>query len=56
MRVISLNLNGIRSATSKGVYPWLERQNADLVCLQELKAQDADLVFLCPLHWATEHI
>ncbi len=43
MRVISLNLNGIRSATSKGVYPWLERQNADLVCLQELKAQDADL-------------
>jgi exodeoxyribonuclease-3 len=43
MRVISLNLNGIRSAASKGVYPWLENQNADLVCLQELKARDADL-------------
>jgi exodeoxyribonuclease III len=43
MRVISLNLNGIRSAASKGLYPWLENQNADLVCLQELKAQDADL-------------
>jgi exodeoxyribonuclease-3 len=43
MRVISLNLNGIRSAASKGVYAWLENQGADLVCLQELKAQDADL-------------
>ena len=43
MRVISLNLNGIRSAASKGLYPWLENQNADLVCLQELKAQDTDL-------------
>ena len=43
MRVISLNLNGIRSAASKGVYAWLEKQNADLVCLQELKAQSADL-------------
>ena len=43
MRVISLNLNGIRSAASKGLYPWLENQNADLVCLQELKAQATDL-------------
>ena len=43
MRVISLNLNGIRSAASKGLYPWLENQNADLVCLQELKAQAIDL-------------
>ncbi len=43
MRVISLNLNGIRSASSKGVYAWLAAQDADLVCLQELKAQAADL-------------
>jgi exodeoxyribonuclease-3 len=43
MRVISLNLNGIRSAASKGVYAWLQTQQADLVCLQELKAQAADL-------------
>ena len=43
MRVISLNLNGIRSAASKGLYPWLENQSADLVCLQELKAQATDL-------------
>ena len=43
MRVISLNLNGIRSAANKGVYTWLQNQHADLVCLQELKAQAADL-------------
>jgi exodeoxyribonuclease III len=43
MRVISLNLNGIRSAANKGVYAWLKNQQADLVCLQELKAQVGDL-------------
>lgn len=43
LRVITLNLNGIRSASSKGVYAWLAAQNADVVCLQELKAQAPDL-------------
>jgi exodeoxyribonuclease-3 len=43
LRIITLNLNGIRSAWSKGVLPWVAAQNADVVCLQELKAQDADL-------------
>ena len=43
MRIISLNLNGIRSAASKGFYDWLDSQNADLVCLQELKAQQTNL-------------
>ena len=42
-RVISANLNGIRSAANKGFYPWLEQQDADVVCLQELKAQAPDL-------------
>ncbi len=44
LRIITLNLNGIRSAWAKGVLPWLLAQNADVVCLQELKAQEADLV------------
>lgn len=44
MRVITLNLNGIRSAAKKGFFAWLLGQNADVVCLQELKAQEADLV------------
>lgn len=43
LRIISANLNGIRSATSKGFLDWLATQDADLVCLQELKAQDTDL-------------
>ena len=43
MRVISLNVNGIRSAATKGFYPWLAKQRADIVCLQELKAQVPDL-------------
>ncbi|MBK7952808.1 MAG: exodeoxyribonuclease III [Candidatus Accumulibacter sp.] len=43
VRIITLNLNGIRSAWRKGVLPWVSGQNADLVCVQELKAQAADL-------------
>jgi exodeoxyribonuclease-3 len=43
LRVITANLNGIRSATSKGFLRWLARQKADVVCVQELKAQAADM-------------
>ncbi|WP_446810348.1 exodeoxyribonuclease III [Methylomonas sp. 2BW1-5-20] len=43
LRIISANLNGIRSATSKGFYEWLETQNPDFVCMQELKAQAGDM-------------
>jgi len=43
LRVITLNVNGIRSAAKKGLYPWLAAQRADVVCLQEIKAHEADL-------------
>ena len=43
LRIITLNLNGIRSAWSKGVLDWVSAQQANVVCLQELKAQPADL-------------
>jgi exodeoxyribonuclease-3 len=43
LRIITLNLNGIRSAWRKGVLAWAAAQHADVVCLQELKAQPADL-------------
>ena len=43
MRIITANLNGIRSAATKGFYEWLAQQEADIVCLQELKAQAADM-------------
>lgn len=51
MRVISINLNGIRSAYSKGLVAWLAQQGADIVCLQELKAQAGDMTaeMLAPL-------
>ncbi|PPC97644.1 exodeoxyribonuclease III [Methylotenera mobilis] len=43
MKIISLNLNGIRSATNKGLYTWLKKQDADIVCMQEIKAQAGDM-------------
>lgn len=43
MRVITLNVNGIRSAARKGFFDWLARQRADVVCLQETKAQEDQL-------------
>ncbi len=39
MKIISLNLNGIRAAARKGLYEWLPKVDADVICLQELKAQ-----------------
>lgn len=42
-RVITLNLNGIRSAAKKGFFEWMQQQNADIVCVQEVRAQHADL-------------
>lgn len=38
-RVISLNANGIRAAARKGFFEWLKKQGADVVCVQETKAQ-----------------
>ncbi|HXV29425.1 MAG TPA: endonuclease/exonuclease/phosphatase family protein, partial [Sinorhizobium sp.] len=43
LRIITLNLNGIRSAASKGLFAWLARQRADIVCVQEVKAQPGDI-------------
>ena len=43
MRIITLNLNGVRSASKKGFFLWLQKQKADIVCVQELKAQVTDL-------------
>lgn len=43
LRVISANLNGIRSAVNKGFLDWLPKQNADFICMQELKAQADNL-------------
>ncbi|MEY4980177.1 MAG: exodeoxyribonuclease [Pseudomonadota bacterium] len=42
-KLTSLNLNGIRSASSKGLAAWVDRQAPDCICVQEVKAQPADL-------------
>jgi exodeoxyribonuclease-3 len=43
MRILTFNANGIRSAANKGFFDWLKKQNADVVCLQETKAQEDQL-------------
>ena len=42
-KLTSLNLNGIRSATSKGLETWLTATAPDCICVQEVKAQAADI-------------
>ena len=39
MKIVSYNLNGIRSAMSKGLLDWLQKENPDVFCIQESKAQ-----------------
>ena len=54
MRVISVNVNGLRSATSKGLIAWLKQQKPDVVCLQEIKALESDIPAEV-LAWKTMH-
>jgi len=53
VRIISANVNGIRSAAAKGFFDWLKRQKADVVCLQETKAQRDQLTdrIFAPRGW-----
>ncbi|MDR2475270.1 MAG: exodeoxyribonuclease III [Bacteroidales bacterium] len=46
-KIISYNVNGIRSAWNKGFAEWIEKENPDVLCLQELKAHEdqIDLLF-----------
>jgi exodeoxyribonuclease-3 len=43
MRIVSFNANGLRSAASKGFFDWFARQDADVLCVQETKAQEHQL-------------
>lgn len=43
VRILTLNVNGIRAAARKGMFEWMKRQRADVVCLQEIRAQAAQL-------------
>lgn len=43
MKIISYNVNGIRSAIKKGFIDWLKTDPADIVCIQEVKAHEEDI-------------
>ncbi|MCX7066441.1 MAG: exodeoxyribonuclease III [Methylococcales bacterium] len=53
MRIITLNANGIRSAERKGFFAWMQQQNADVICIQETKAQNHQLdnAIFCPSNY-----
>ncbi|CAN5214305.1 exodeoxyribonuclease III [soil metagenome] len=42
-KIVSANLNGVRSAAKKGFFEWMKKQDADVICVQELKAQEPDM-------------
>jgi exodeoxyribonuclease-3 len=43
MQIVSYNVNGIRSAMSKGLLNWMEQRNADVYCFQETKAEQSQV-------------
>ncbi len=43
MRIINFSADGIKSAEKKGFFEWLRSQDADFVCIQDLRAQEPDL-------------
>jgi exodeoxyribonuclease-3 len=45
MKIISYNVNGLRSAISKGFVEWLASDPADVICLQEIKAHKENVDF-----------
>lgn len=47
VRVVTLNVNGIRSAHGKGFSDWVLAQKADVICLQEIKAHEAVIPEAC---------
>jgi exodeoxyribonuclease-3 len=50
LKIVSANLNGIRSAAKKGFFEWMQLSNADIVCTQEIRIQASDMTpdFLAP--------
>ncbi len=43
-RIVTFNANGLRSAAKKNFWTWFDAQDVDILCIQELKAQEADLL------------
>ncbi len=45
MKILSWNVNGLRSVYKKGFLGWLAESAADIVCLQETKTREEQLPF-----------
>lgn len=43
IKIVSINVNGIRSATSKGLVEWIKINDPDIICFQEIKANEVDI-------------
>ena len=43
MRIISFNCDGVHQATQRGLFEWLQDQDADIICLQDLRATEIEL-------------
>ena len=43
MRIISLNVDGLHQAAARGLYDWLADQDADIICLQDIRCQEHEL-------------
>lgn len=54
MKIISINVNGIRSAANKGLFAWLEQENPDIICFQEIKC-DLDKIPQELIKWNNYH-
>lgn len=55
MKVATLNLNGLRSATKKGLLPWLESQDFDIICFQEVRMSLEDAEKIVPKGYYNTH-
>lgn len=49
MKIISYNVNGIRAASTKNFFGWLQATDADMICLQEIKAHPSQLTEIIAL-------
>lgn len=55
LRVASVNVNGVRAAFRKGMQPWLDSAAVDVLALQEVRAERADLEALLGDGWVIAH-
>jgi exodeoxyribonuclease-3 len=45
VRIVSWNVNGLRSVIKKGFLDWVREESPDILCLQEIKIQESEIPF-----------